>query len=58
MTPKPRPRNYQAVTDSIAARENIVINGGDDVDEDIPIEPRPTRRDDLKAVLTDHRQMH
>jgi len=28
------------------------INGEDDVDEDIPIEPRPTRRDILKAVST------
>jgi hypothetical protein len=44
---------YQAVMDSIAARENIEINGGDDVNEDdIPIEPRPTRRDVLKAAST------
>lgn len=43
---------YQAVIDSIAARENIEINGGDDVDEDIPIEPRPTCRNVLKAVST------
>jgi hypothetical protein len=45
---------YQAVIDSIAACENIKANGGDDVDdlEDIPIKPRPTRRDILKAVST------
>jgi hypothetical protein len=34
------------------ARENLEINGGDDVDDDGPIEPRPTRRDVLKAVST------
>jgi len=43
---------YQAVIDSIVAHENIEINGGDDVDEDIPIEPHPTCRDVLKAVST------
>jgi hypothetical protein len=45
---------YQAVMDSIAARENIEASGSDDVDdsEDIHIEPRPTRRDVLKAVST------
>jgi DDE superfamily endonuclease len=44
---------YQAVMDSIVARENVEINGGDDVNEDdTPIEPRPTRRDVLKAVST------
>jgi len=32
--------------------ENIEINGGDDVDEDILIGPRPTRRDVLKAAST------
>jgi hypothetical protein len=36
----------------IAASENIEINGGDDVNEDIPIEPRPTQHDVLKAVST------
>ena len=42
---------YQAVMDSIAAHENIEINGGDNVSiDDMPIEPRPTRRDVLKAV--------
>ena len=34
------------------ARENMEINGGDDVDDDIPPEPRPTRRDVLKAAST------
>jgi hypothetical protein len=43
---------YQAVMDAIDARENVEINGGDDVDNDIPLEPRPTRRDLLKAVST------
>ena len=44
---------YQAVMDSIMARENIEINGGDDVngdDIDISIEPCPTYRDVLKAA--------
>ena len=43
---------YQAVIDSIHARENIEINGGDDVDDDGPVEPHPTRREVLKAVST------
>ena len=43
---------YQAVIDSIAAHENMEITGGDDVDDDTPIEPPPTRRDVLKAVST------
>jgi hypothetical protein len=44
---------YQAVVDSIVARENIETNGGDDMDmDDIPIEACPTRRDILKAVST------
>ena len=35
-------------------RENIEINGGDDVDDnsDGPVEPYPTRREVLKAVST------
>ena len=37
---------------AIQARENMEINGGDDVDDDIPPEPRPTRRDVLKAAST------
>ena len=37
---------------AIEARENIEINGGDDVDDDLPLEPGPTRRDVLKAVST------
>jgi hypothetical protein len=46
---------YQAVADAIIARENMEINGGDDGDEsddDTPAEPRPNRRDVLKAVST------
>jgi len=40
------------VFDSISALENIEINGGDDVDDDGPVEPCPTRREVLKAVST------
>ena len=44
---------YQAVMDSIAAHENIEINGGDNVDiNDTPIEPCPTQCHVLKAVST------
>ncbi|KAF8149040.1 hypothetical protein B0H34DRAFT_667879 [Crassisporium funariophilum] len=43
---------FQAVIDAIEERENIEINGGDDADDNLPIEPRPTRREVLKAVLT------
>lgn len=45
---------YQAVMDAIEARENIDINGGDDVDDEIhiPTDPRPTHRDALKAAST------
>ena len=43
---------YQAVMDAVEARENIEIMGGDDVDNDIPLDPRPTYRDVLKAVST------
>jgi hypothetical protein len=43
---------YRAVMDSIKARENIDINGGDDVDDDSPMEPCPTRREVLKALST------
>ena len=43
---------YQAVIDSISTRENIEINGGDDVDDDGPVEPYPTRHEVLKAVST------
>ena len=46
---------YQAVIDAIEAHENIKIKGGDDVDNDIPLDPRPTYRDVLKAVSTIHR---
>jgi hypothetical protein len=43
--------HWQAVIDSITARENLDINSGDD-DKDGPVEPRPTRRDVLKAAST------
>ena len=43
---------YQAIMDSIEARENIEISGGDDVNDDIVIKPCPTRREVLKAVST------
>ena len=39
---------YQAVMDAINAREKIDINGGNDVDNNISIQPRPTRREVLK----------
>ncbi|KAF8885570.1 hypothetical protein CPB84DRAFT_1685422, partial [Gymnopilus junonius] len=43
---------YEAVIDAIKARENLEINGGDDVDEDFPVESRPIRWDVLHAVST------
>jgi hypothetical protein len=43
---------YRSVIDAVHARENMEINGGDDVDDDIPPEPQPTRREVLKAVST------
>ena len=48
---------FQAVMDSVAVREKMEVNAGDDVDNDgneidKPIEPCPTRRDVLKAVST------
>jgi hypothetical protein len=43
---------YQAVIDAIEACENIDINGGDDVDDDVPLKPHPTWCDVLKAVST------
>ena len=36
---------YHAVMDSIKARENIDINGGDDFDDNSPMEPHPTCRE-------------
>ena len=38
--------------DAVKARENIEINGGDDVDEGVDTELLPTRREVLKAVST------
>ena len=46
---------YQAVMDATEARENIDINGGDDIADGIPTVPHPTRCDVLKAVSTIHR---
>ena len=43
---------FQCVMDAIEARENINTNSGDDVDDGVAIEPQPTRREVLKAVLT------
>ena len=44
---------FQSIMDAIEARENIDINGGDDVDNTgVAIEPRLTRREVLKAVST------
>jgi hypothetical protein len=41
---------YQAVMDVIEARENIETNGGDDVDDDGPVEPCPAPSDLLSAT--------
>ena len=38
--------------DPIKARENIDGGDGDDVDDDIPNEPHPTRHEIFKAVST------
>ena len=38
--------------DAVKARENIEINGSDDVDEGVDTEPLLTRREVLKAVST------
>ena len=45
---------YQAIMDAINARENININGRDDIEleDGVPPYPRPTHRDLLKAVST------
>lgn len=45
---------YQAVMDAIDACENIEINGGNDIDDNLNarLEPHPTRRDVLKAAST------
>jgi len=41
-----------AVMEATDARETMEINGGDDVDEDFPSEPQPSRQDVLKATST------
>ena len=38
--------------DAVKVRENIEINGSDDVDEGVDTEPLMTRREVLKAVST------
>ncbi|KDR83316.1 hypothetical protein GALMADRAFT_56230 [Galerina marginata CBS 339.88] len=45
---------YEAVMAAIKVRENIDINGGDDIEDDSHshIDPRPTYRDVLRAVST------
>jgi hypothetical protein len=43
---------YHAVMDSIKARKNIDINGGDDVDNDFPMEPHPTCHEVLRVLST------
>ena len=43
---------YQAVMDAIEACENVEENGGDDVDDDGPVKPCPSRCDVLKAIST------
>ena len=43
---------FQSIMDAVKARENVEINGGDDVDEVVDTEPLPTRREVLKAVST------
>ena len=43
---------YQAVMDAVKAHENLKKNGEDDVDDDGPIKPCPSRQDVLKAVST------
>ena len=43
---------YQAMIDAKEAHENLEINGGDDIDEVVPIEPRPTWADVCKAIST------
>ncbi|KAF5350390.1 hypothetical protein D9758_012458 [Tetrapyrgos nigripes] len=42
---------YDAVQKSMEAQESAAINGGDDdVDDDAPLQPRPSRREALQAV--------
>jgi hypothetical protein len=41
---------YQAVMDARGAHNNLEINGGDDIDEVVPLEPQPTHIDVHKAI--------
>lgn len=43
---------YQAVMDAIEAQENVEKNGGDDMDEDGPVKPRPGCGEVHKAIST------
>jgi hypothetical protein len=43
---------YQAVMDAVEACENSEINGGDDIDDDVAIRPRPSRQEVLQAMST------
>ena len=46
---------YQAVINAVDAHKNMEINGGDDVNNNIPLEPCPNQHDVLKAVSTINR---
>lgn len=41
---------YQAVMDARVAHDNLEINGGDDIDGVVPLEPQPTRIDVCRAI--------
>ncbi|KAF8979325.1 hypothetical protein BDQ17DRAFT_1264861 [Cyathus striatus] len=43
---------YQAVMESIATCQMLEVNGGDDVDQNIQVEPHPARCDVLAAAST------
>ena len=42
---------FQAVTKAFEAHENLEINGGDDVDDDGPVKPRPAQSNVLQDTL-------
>ncbi len=43
---------YQVVMDALEAHKNMEITGWDDVDNNVPPEPPPTRRNVVKAAST------
>jgi hypothetical protein len=45
-------RVLDILDDATDARETMEINGGDDVDEDFPAKPQPSRQDVLKSTST------